>query len=214
MAEAKDLKGLQLRWSDDGRMFAYAKKGEEVVKRNWAAVDLTLENLHKVEIPASATAKGEPRPVVPANAPDFVQRITAVMMEGKGDLLPVSAFAPDGTWPTGTTQWERRNIALEIPVWDESLCIQCGKCVMVCPHSVIRAKVYAPALLEGAPPTFKAVAARWKDFKDQKYTLQVAPEDCTGCAICIEVCPWSEPGRGPGLSQWLLEKRRSPAGER
>jgi pyruvate-ferredoxin/flavodoxin oxidoreductase len=168
---------------------SYAKKGEEVVKRNWAAVDLTLENLHKVEIPKKATAKGEPRPVVPANAPDFVQRITAVMMEGKGDLLPVSAFAPDGTWPTGTTQWERRNIALEIPIWDPEFCIQCNKCAFVCPHAAIRAKIYDPAELKGKPEQFQSMDYKGTDYKGLAYTIQVAPEDCTGCNLCVNVCP-------------------------
>ena len=168
---------------------SYAKKGDEVVKRNWAAVDLTLENLHKVEVPANATAKGAPRPVVPANAPDFVQRVTAVMMEGKGDLLPVSAFAPDGTWPTGTTQWERRNIALEIPIWDPEFCIQCNKCAFVCPHAAIRAKVYDPAALKGKPEPFQSMDYKGTDYKGMAYTIQVAPEDCTGCTLCVNVCP-------------------------
>jgi pyruvate-ferredoxin/flavodoxin oxidoreductase len=168
---------------------SYAKKGDEVVKRNWAAVDLTLENLHKVEVPSQATAKSAPRPVVPASAPDFVQRITAVMMEGKGDLLPVSAFAPDGTWPTGTTQWERRNIALEIPIWDKEFCIQCNKCAFVCPHAAIRAKVYDPAELQGKPETFQSMDYKGTDYKGLAYTIQVAPEDCTGCNLCVNVCP-------------------------
>ena len=111
------------------------------------------------------------------------------IIEGDGDSLPVSALPIDGTFPTATAQWEKRNIALEIPVWDENLCIQCGKCVMVCPHAVIRAKIYDPALLEKAPTTFKSTAARWKEFKELKYTLQVAPEDCTACGLCVEICP-------------------------
>jgi len=114
---------------------------------------------------------------------------------GFGDDLPVSAFPVDGTFPTATSQWERRNIALEIPVWDEALCIQCGKCVMVCPHACIRAKVYDSDLAAGAPATFKSTAARWREFKDKKYTLQVAPEDCTGCGLCIEVLPGEEQDR-------------------
>jgi pyruvate-ferredoxin/flavodoxin oxidoreductase len=126
---------------------------------------------------------------VPEEAPEFVQKVTARIVAGDGDLLPVSAFPVDGTFPSATAQWERRNIALEIPVWDEVLCIQCGKCVLVCPHAVIRAKVYEAALLAKAPATFKSTAARWKEFKDLKYTLQVAPEDCTGCALCVQVCP-------------------------
>ncbi len=168
---------------------SYARKGDEIVRRNWAAVDLTLENLHKVEVPSESTAKGAPRPVVPAEAPDFVQRITAVMMAGKGDLLPVSAFAPDGTWPTGTAQWERRNIALEIPIFDPEFCIQCNKCALVCPHAAIRAKVYDKGALAGAPATFKFMDYKGADYKGMAYTIQVAPEDCTGCNLCVNVCP-------------------------
>jgi pyruvate-ferredoxin/flavodoxin oxidoreductase len=168
---------------------SYEKKGDEVVRRNWAAVDQTLENLYEVPLPSKPTAKHEPRPVVPANAPDFVQRITSVMMEGKGDLLPVSAFAPDGTWPTGTTQWERRNIALEIPIWDQEFCIQCNKCAFVCPHAAIRAKVYPGDALSGAPDGFQSMDYKGADYKGMKYTIQVAPEDCTGCNLCVNVCP-------------------------
>ncbi len=168
---------------------SYAKKGEEVVRRNWAAVDLTLQNLHAVELPEKATSMHAPRLVVPAQAPDFVQRITAVMMSGKGDLLPVSAFAPDGTWPTGTAQWERRNIALEIPIWDQEFCIQCNKCTLVCPHAAIRAKVYDKAALAGAPSAFQSMDYKGTDFKGMSYTIQVAPEDCTGCNLCVNVCP-------------------------
>ncbi|MFB3825844.1 MAG: pyruvate:ferredoxin (flavodoxin) oxidoreductase [Bryobacteraceae bacterium] len=167
----------------------YGKRGESVVKKNFAAVDAALDHLHEVKVPAEAGSQLRMRPAVPAAAPEFVQKVTAEIIAGRGDQLPVSAMPIDGTFPTGTAQWERRNIALEIPVWDEALCIQCGKCVLVCPHAVIRAKVYEPKYLDGAPETFKAVPARWKDFKDMKYTLQVAPEDCTGCALCIEACP-------------------------
>jgi len=126
---------------------------------------------------------------VPAIAPDFVQKVTARIIAGEGDLLPVSALPIDGTFPTATAQWEKRNIALEIPVWDEPLCIQCGKCVLVCPHSVIRAKIYDPALLAKAPATFKSAKPKWKEFENLRYTLQVAPEDCTGCSLCVEICP-------------------------
>src|SRR5439155_1330843 len=122
-------------------------------------------------------------------APDFVKRVTAPIYAGMGDSLPVSALPADGTFPTGTTKWEKRNLAQEIPVWDESLCIQCGKCVLVCPHSVIRGKVYAPETLSDKPETFKSADARWVQFKGSSYTLQVAPEDCTGCGLCVEVCP-------------------------
>ncbi len=122
-------------------------------------------------------------------APEFVQNVTATIIAGLGDQLPVSKMPMDGTFPTGTAQWEKRNISLEIPVWDENVCIQCGKCVLVCPHAVIRAKVYDEKYLADAPETFKSTPARWKEFKELKYTLQVAPEDCTGCTLCVEVCP-------------------------
>ena len=167
----------------------YGKRGEAVVRKNFAAVDEAISHLSEVKVPAEATATFDLRPPVPANAPDFVQKFTARIIAGEGDDLPVSAMPLDGTFPTATTQWEKRNIALEIPVWDEELCIQCGKCVLVCPHAVIRAKVYGPDKTAGAPPTFKSVPARWKDFKSMQYTLQVAPEDCTGCALCVAVCP-------------------------
>jgi pyruvate-ferredoxin/flavodoxin oxidoreductase len=167
----------------------YGKRGETVVKKNFAAVDAALDHLHEVKVPGKITAVFDIRPAVPAAAPDFVQKVTARIIAGEGDDLPVSALPIDGTFPTATAQWEKRNIALEIPAWDEELCIQCGKCVLVCPHSVIRAKVYDDSYLGNAPSTFKAVAARWKDMKDRKYTLQVAPEDCTGCTLCVQVCP-------------------------
>jgi pyruvate-ferredoxin/flavodoxin oxidoreductase len=167
----------------------YGKRGESVVNKNYAAVDAALDHLHEVKVPAQVTAKFAMRPPVPAAAPEFVQKVTAEIIAGRGEQLPVSAMPIDGTFPTATAQWEKRNIALEIPVWDEKLCIQCGKCILVCPHSVIRAKVYDSRSLEGAPETFKSVPARWKDFKELKYTLQVAPEDCTGCTLCVQVCP-------------------------
>jgi pyruvate-ferredoxin/flavodoxin oxidoreductase len=167
----------------------YGKRGESVVQKNFAAVDATLDQLFEVKVPAEVTSTFDMRPPVPAAAPEFVQKFISRIIAGEGDDLPVSAMPIDGTFPTATAQWEKRNIALEIPVWDESLCIQCGKCVLVCPHSVIRAKVYDDSYLAGAPATFKAVPARWKDMKDRKYTLQVAPEDCTGCTLCVEVCP-------------------------
>jgi pyruvate-ferredoxin/flavodoxin oxidoreductase len=167
----------------------YGKRGEAIVQRNFAAVDAALGHLHEVKVPGQVTATFDMRPAVPGEAPEFVQKVLGPIYAGDGDSLPVSAFPVDGTFPTATAQWERRNIALEIPVWDEVLCIQCGKCVLVCPHAVIRAKVYDPKHLAGAPPTFKSAAARWREFKDMKYSLQVAPEDCTGCALCVEVCP-------------------------
>jgi pyruvate-ferredoxin/flavodoxin oxidoreductase len=167
----------------------YGKRGDVVVQKNYAAVDATLEHLHEVKVPGKVTALFDIRPAVPAIAPEFVQTVTAKIVMGEGDDLPVSMLPIDGTFPSGTAQWEKRNIALEIPVWDQELCIQCGKCVLVCPHSVIRAKIYDDSCLAGAPSTFKSVPARWKDLKDKKYTLQVAPEDCTGCTLCVEVCP-------------------------
>ena len=167
----------------------YGRRGEAVVAKNFAAVDRALDHLHEVAVPPKISSALDILPPVAAAAPDFVQRVTARIIAGDGDSLPVSALPPDGTFPTGTAQWEKRNIALEIPAWDEELCIQCGKCVMVCPHSVIRAKVYGPEHLSGAPPAFKFAPARWKDFKEARYTLQVAPEDCTGCRLCVEVCP-------------------------
>ena len=167
----------------------YGKRGETVVKKNYAAVDAALSHLHEVTVPGKITALFDIRPPVPAAAPEFVQKVLAQIIAGNGDDLPVSAMPIDGTFPSGTAQWEKRNIALEIPEWDQDLCIQCGKCVLVCPHSVIRAKVYDDSYLGNAPATFKAVPARWKDMKDRKYTLQVAPEDCTGCTLCVQVCP-------------------------
>ena len=167
----------------------YGRRGEAVVKKNFAAVDAALDHLHEVKVPAEVSSNFDLRPPVPAQAPEFVRNVLGKMIEGEGDALPVSAMPVDGTFPSATAQWEKRNIALEIPAWDEALCIQCGKCVLVCPHAVIRAKIYDPARLEKAPPTFKSAAARWKEFKELKYTLQVAPEDCTGCALCVEICP-------------------------
>lgn len=167
----------------------YGKRGKVVVEKNFAAVDATLAQLYEVALPTRVTSAFDLRPPVAAGAPAFVQNVTAEIIAGRGDLLPVSALPVDGTYPSGTAQWEKRNIALEIPVWDEKICIQCGKCVFVCPHAVIRAKVYAPKQLQGAPETFKHVPARWKEFEGLQYTLQVSPEDCTGCTLCVEVCP-------------------------
>jgi pyruvate-ferredoxin/flavodoxin oxidoreductase len=174
----------------------YGKRGETVVQKNFAAVDEALSHLHQVQVPGKITALFDIRPPVPAAAPEFVQKVTARIIAGEGDDLPVSAMPVDGTYPLSTAQWEKRNIALEIPEWDEELCIQCGKCVLICPHAVIRAKVYDPSCLtassnggSAAPDSFKSVPARWKDMKDRKYTLQVAPEDCTGCTLCVQICP-------------------------
>jgi pyruvate-ferredoxin/flavodoxin oxidoreductase len=167
----------------------YGKKGEETVRRNFAAVDRTLAHLHEIKVPAAATARRGRPAVVSAAAPDFVQRVTAVMMAGQGDLLPVSAFPVDGTWPTGTAKWEKRTIADEVPVWDEKICIQCNKCAFVCPHAAIRAKVYEPPFLDNAPDDFPTLDYKAAEFKGWKYTIQVAPQDCTGCNLCVMVCP-------------------------
>ncbi|HEV2423217.1 MAG TPA: pyruvate:ferredoxin (flavodoxin) oxidoreductase [Terriglobia bacterium] len=167
----------------------YGRRGESVVQKNFAAVDRTLDHLREVAVPAEVSSSFDVLPPVPAEAPAFVQNVTARIIAGQGDSVPVSALPPDGTFPSGTACWEKRDIALEIPVWDEDLCIQCGKCVMVCPHSVIRAKLVGAETLKGAPPAFKSAPARWKDFKEARYSLQVAPDDCTGCKLCVEVCP-------------------------
>ena len=167
----------------------YAKKGDEIVQMNLNAVDRTLANLHEVEVPDEATSSLQLQTPVPSVAPAFVRNVIGEMIAGRGDALPVSAFPVDGTYPSGTSRWEKRNLAAEIPVWDPAVCIQCGKCVLVCPHAVIRSKVYEPALLAGAPETFKSREARLPDWKGHFYTLQVAVEDCTGCGICVDVCP-------------------------
>jgi pyruvate-ferredoxin/flavodoxin oxidoreductase len=168
---------------------SYGKKGAEVVERNWAAVDETLAHLQRVPVPTAATAERTRPPLVADDAPDFVKRVTAVMIAGKGDYLPVSAFPVDGTWPLGTSQWEKRSIALEIPAWDPKVCIQCNKCAFVCPHAAIRAKVYSPAALTGAPASFLSDDFKSHELPGLKYTIQVAPEDCTGCGLCVQVCP-------------------------
>jgi pyruvate-ferredoxin/flavodoxin oxidoreductase len=167
----------------------YEKKGGDLVQRNFAAVDATLARLLPVPVAESVDGARRRPPLVPAAAPDFVQRVTATMLAGQGDLLPVSAFPPDGTWPLGSARWEKRNIAEEIPSWDSALCIQCNQCAFVCPHAAIRAKVYEPAALAGAPADFHSVAYRAPDFAGLAYTLQVAAEDCTGCRLCVEICP-------------------------
>jgi pyruvate-ferredoxin/flavodoxin oxidoreductase len=168
----------------------YGKRGEAVVQRNFAAVDATLDHLYELPIPDPVRwSEHTMPPAVPASAPTFVREVTAKMIAGQGDLIPVSALPVDGTYPSGTTQWEKRNIALEVPVWEPDICIQCGKCVYVCPHAVIRAKVVPPDALADAPPTFKSADARWKELPGHKYVLQVSVEDCTGCTLCVEACP-------------------------
>jgi len=167
----------------------YSKRGQAVVEKNFAAVDETLANLFEVKVPAAATSAIELPPVVSPKAPEFVQKVTAEMMANRGNELPVSALPADGTYPTGTTQWEKRNIALDVPVWETDLCIACGKCVMVCPHAVIRGKIADTADLACAPEGFKSMDAKWKEHAGKQFILGFAHEDCTGCGICVEVCP-------------------------
>lgn len=169
---------------------AYGSKGEKILQSNYAAVDNSVANLSQIEVPESTTSTQEMRPPVPEEAPDFVQKVIAEIILGQGDELPVSAFEADGTFPTGTTKYEKRNIALDIPVLDPDVCIQCGKCAMVCPHSVIRMKAFDGSLLEAAPETFKYMDAKGREWPENtKVSIQVSPEDCTGCVLCVEVCP-------------------------
>ncbi len=169
--------------------YTYGKKGAEIVAKNIAAVDNAIANLKKMPVPSLVNGNKPRTSIVSDQAPDFVKRVTATILSGKGDLLPVSAFSVDGTWPTATTQWEKRNIALEIPVWDPQICIQCNKCTLGCPHAAIRAKVYDPALLDKAPEGMKSATYKADPWKGKAYTIQIAPEDCTGCRLCVEICP-------------------------
>ncbi len=167
----------------------YGKRGEAVVEKNYKAVDETLENLHQVVVPSVADSKVTMRTGMPDDAPDYVKTVVDRILVFDGDSLPVSALSKDGTYPSGTAKWEKRNIALEIPVWDPNICIQCGKCVLVCPHAAIRMKVYDPELTKKAPATFKSTLAKFPELPGKSFTIQVAPEDCTGCGLCVSNCP-------------------------
>ena len=167
----------------------YGNKGKDVVEMNMKAVATTRARLEKVDVPAKTSGSLHMASPVSAKAPEFVRTVTAEIIANRGDALPVSKLPVDGTWPTATTQWEKRNIAEECPVWEPETCIQCGECSLVCPHAVIRMKVYDPAKLAGAPPTFKSTDAKGAEFKGQKFTIQVSPLDCTGCGVCVSVCP-------------------------
>ncbi|MGZ6545031.1 MAG: pyruvate:ferredoxin (flavodoxin) oxidoreductase [Actinomycetota bacterium] len=173
----------------DAIVASYGKRGETILTRNFAAVDAAVAGLHEVRIPEAATGDRHVLPPVPASAPEFVQRVTAKMIAGQGDLLPVSAFPIDGTFPTDTARWEKRSIAHEIPIWDPSICIDCAKCALVCPHAAIRMKVFEPSALEGAPEGFQDKEWKSREQPGMRMTIQVAPDDCTGCGICVDVCP-------------------------
>ena len=171
---------------------SYGSKGDAVVKKNWDAIDAASDAVKKVDYPSRPAGKSKMPKVVSDGAPAFVKLVTAEIMAQRGDAIPVSQMPNDGTWPTATTQWEKRNIATEIPTWDPDTCIQCMQCSLVCPHAAIRGKVYDPACLKGAPATFKCADAKGivgKAFPGFKYTIQCAPEDCTGCGLCVQRCP-------------------------
>ena len=167
----------------------YGKRGEVVVNKNYNAVDSSIENLFEVKVPETADSKIHMKSPVSDEAPEFVKNVLGKMISQEGNSLPVSAMPVDGTFPSGTTQWEKRNIAMDIPVWDPTLCIQCGKCAFNCPHAAIRIKVYDGELLKDAPETFKSIDAKFREFPGTKFTVQVAPEDCVGCGVCVEYCP-------------------------
>jgi pyruvate-ferredoxin/flavodoxin oxidoreductase len=191
----------------------YGKRGAEVVRRNQTAVDRSVEALHRVEVPERATGTRELAPLVPAHAPEFVRTVTAAMMAGHGDQLPVSALPVDGTYPSGTTAYEKRRVSDLVAVWDPELCIQCGNCSFVCPHSVIRSRQYEQSRLEGAPEGFLSAPLNAPGVPDARYTLQVYADDCTGCELCVQACPVSAPG-DPGRKAINLAGLEPVDGER
>ena len=187
----------------------YFAKGKAMIEKNFQAVDMTLENLHEVPVPSGLTSREDFLPVVAPGAPAFVQEVTAKMMAGTGDSLPVSKIPVDGTYPSGTTKWEKRNIADFIPAWESDICIQCGNCSFVCPHSVIRAKFYHEKNLAGAPADFPSAEVSARGFPETRYTLQIYAEDCTGCGLCVEACP-AKSLKEPGKKAINLHKKEAP----
>jgi pyruvate-ferredoxin/flavodoxin oxidoreductase len=191
----------------------YGKRGEDVVERNFRAVDAALENMFSVTIPARATSNWERPPHVPASAPQFVREVTAMMLDGRGDDIPVSTLPIDGTWPSGTAVWEKRNVAESVATWNAELCIQCGQCSFVCPHGVIQARYFDAAKLAGAPPTFKSEPINTRGFPDVRFALQFSIEDCTGCMLCVEACPAESPtvpGTKPPPSKAIVMRDKLP----